>query len=457
MPQQEANPLANLGVPAVPAPSAAPASTDANPLATLGTEATPASSTTTDKPGVIQRSIQGAGDFAKPIAALMAPPATPTEHVVSAISGGGAGLTAYRIAKNLVGSVDAAIKSAPGEYADAANNVVWAVNDFHNKNYRDALADAVSAGTTLAPSMVPGGQDTRDLANGIRPSGDLARPLTKDALTAGSMLAGGELLGPEEEAAQASAAARLKVNPFRAAVKGAEVAQPAAQGALTDAATAAAKDSGVAAAPNAGGFRTALDDTISKTAKAERAQYDRINQAAGTDLKNLYERESELEDAADDPSNIVQKPAIQVELQRTRMQIANGESKAAESGVDAQKAVRQAKDLTQQRYALQEVKSKLFNHESIVEGDATTGTPEKINVDSAIKAVQKLDKPSRFAPEGSPSRLEQALGEEGAKTLKQNLYDAQKLGQRAVNYQTAAKWLAGALGVGGTFAKMLGH
>lgn len=446
---QATDPYASIAAPA-PAPAADPYASIAVPIAP-------------PQASVVDRSIQGAKDFAKPIADLVKPPEGATEQLTAAIGGGGGALAAYRIAKNIVSAVDNAVKSAPSDYADAAQNVMRAVKDFHNKDYRNALADAVSAGSTLAPTVIPGGKDTRDLANGIRPGGDLARPLTKDILTAGTMLAGGEALGPEEEAANA-AASRLKVNPFRQAVKGAEVAQPAAQGAITDAAAAATKDTGVSAGPATGSFRTAADDTIAKASKAERAQYDRINQAAGVDLKDLYERESDLEDAMDDPTNIVQKPKLQVELERTRMQIANGESKASESGVDAQKAVRQAKDLTQQRFAVQDFKSKVLNNESVVEGNALHGAEEKINIPNAIKAVERMDKPSRYAPEGTPTRLQQALGKDGATAIKQSLYDAQKLGASALSKQEllanivkTAKVLGYSVGAIGGLYEILKH
>jgi hypothetical protein len=37
--------------------------------------------------------------------------------------------------------------------------------------------------------------------------------------------------------------------------------------------------------------------------------------------------------------------------------------------------------------------------------------------------------------------LQQALGDDGAKALKQGLYDAQKAGQTALTKQDAAKWM----------------
>lgn len=443
MPPQttQTDPYASI---AAPAPAA-----QADPYAAIAVPIPPAQA------GAVDRSIQGAKDFAQPIADLVKPPETPTEQVVHAVGGGGGALAAYRIAKNLVATVDNAVKSTPEQYKQAAADVSRAVQEFHDKDYRNAISSAVSA--AAGTGVIPGGQGVRELSEGARPGGDLARPLTKDILTTGTMLAGGEALAPEEEAG-AAAASRLKVNPFRTKIQsalatpeaaGAAAAQPTAQAAIGDAAGAAATDSGLAATSQTGGFRTALDDTLSKTAKIERAQYDRINEAAGVDLKNLYDREGELQDAIDDPTNIVAKPKIQTELERTRMQIANGEAKAAEGGIDAQKSLRQAKDLTQQRFALQDLKAKLFNNESIIEGNSAAGVPEKINVPNAIKAVERMDKPSRYAPEGTPTRLQQALGKDGATNLKRDLYDAQKAGQNAMDSRALRNKVLTLLGVGG--------
>jgi hypothetical protein len=55
------------------------------------------------------------------------------------------------------------------------------------------------------------------------------------------------------------------------------------------------------------------------------------------------------------------------------------------------------------------------------------GTPETINVDSAVKALQKLQD-SR--PYGG-SRLEQALGKENANQLLKDIYSAQRAGASA--------------------------
>jgi hypothetical protein len=90
----------------------------------------------------------------------------------------------------------------------------------------------------------------------------------------------------------------------------------------------------------------------------------------------------------------------------------------------------------------------VFDNESVVSGNTAAGAPESVNVKTAIKAVEKLDKPSKYAPAGTPTRLEQALGKDGAAAVKKNLYAAQKAGQTAVNWNTAAKWLGGIVGAG---------
>jgi hypothetical protein len=149
--------------------------------------------------------------------------------------------------------------------------------------------------------------------------------------------------------------------------------------------------------------------------------------------------------ALDDPTNIANRGKLERELDTTNLAIGNGESTALEKGVVTEDWLRAAKSLTQQRYAMQEVKAKLFNNESVVEGDVAAGADETINTEAAIKAVQKLDKPSKFAPEGSPSRLRQAFGDKGADALKKGLYEANKQGLHALNTRKIARW---ALGIG---------
>lgn len=225
-------------------------------------------------------------------------------------------------------------------------------------------------------------------------------------------------------------------------IQGGKASQAPAQAALRSGAQVAAADAGVEAGSQGGGMRTVLDDAIGNAAKQERGLYDTLNKASGTDLKTLYDHESDVQEALDDPTNIANRSSLQKELKVTQDSIVKGESQATANGVDP-KTLTTAKAATQQRYAMETVKQKLFNNESVVNGNAEHGAQETINVKSAIRQVENLDKPSRYAPEGSPSRLGQAFGADGVKSLKQGLYDAQKAGESAASIQRVMKWVGG--------------
>lgn len=237
-------------------------------------------------------------------------------------------------------------------------------------------------------------------------------------------------------------------------IQGEKVAQAPAKAALRSGASASAVDAGVEAGAQGGSIRSLLDDPIESLATKERAAYDTINDASGTDLKSLYDHANDVQEALDDPTNITQRSALQKELQTTQSQIADGEAAAQKNGVDPD-TLNEAKEMTKQRYAMENINQKLFNNEGVISGNIEHGSPETINVNSAIRQVENLDKPSKFAPRGTPSRLQQAFGEDGAANLKQSLYDAQKAGQTALNKQVWAKRIASAAGATGVGYEVL--
>ena len=265
----------------------------------------------------------------------------------------------------------------------------------------------------------------------------------------------GNLVAPTTEAAavpepgivNTEAAEVPKPGIVKQIVQGEKVAQPGARAALRSGAQASAVDAGVEASAETGGsIRSLMNEPIESLAAKERAAYDTINNASGTDLKSLYDHVEAVQDALDDPTNVSNRSALQEDLKNTQESIAKGEAKATENGVDPN-TLNQAKEMTKQRYSMENVDSKLFNNEGVVNGNVEHGAPETINIKSAIRQVENLDKPSKFAPRGTPTRLEQALGVDGAKALKQGLYDAQKAGQTAATRQTVAKWVGGSLGL----------
>jgi hypothetical protein len=212
--------------------------------------------------------------------------------------------------------------------------------------------------------------------------------------------------------------------------------QPGAQSTFREAAAASARDAGageMAIDPNAS-IRALPDKPIAEAAKIEDSLYKTVNDAAQTDMKSLYDYREELQDALADPQTIGQRTALQKELYAAERSIKTGEANIqATLGKDAPDLIQQAKAATQQRYAMEEGAKKLFNNESVVNGNVAHGYPESINVDNAIKAAENLDKPSKFAPRGTPTRLQQMFGEEGAKAFKQGLYDAKAAGQKVMD------------------------
>jgi hypothetical protein len=230
-------------------------------------------------------------------------------------------------------------------------------------------------------------------------------------------------------------------------IQGEKVAQAPAKATFRTGAQASATDAGVEAGAQGGSIRSLLDDPIESVATKERAAYDTINEASGTDLKSLYDLRNKLQDGLEDPTQIANEDKLNTRLEQTEAQIKTGEAQATKNGVDPD-TLTDAKNMTKQRYAMENVNQKLFNNESVISGNEAHGAPESIDVKSAIRQVENLDKPSKFAPRGTPSRLEQAFGADGAQSLKKGLYDAQKAGNTAVTRAKIAKWVGGIAGVG---------
>ena len=227
--------------------------------------------------------------------------------------------------------------------------------------------------------------------------------------------------------------------------------QAKAQPALRTAAESAASDAGVMTGDTSGSIRTLLDEPIEKASVVERELYDSLNKASGTDLKDLYEEREALQDAIEDPTMIGQKTLLRNHLGEIQQRIDVGEANVrAKLGTDAPGMMKQAIGATQQRYSMEDVAKKVFNNESVVKGNIEHGASESVNVDSAIRQVENLDKPSRYAPRGTPTRLEQALGEQGAKSLKDGLYEAQAAGKKVLDRNWFIGKIAGTTAVGGT-------
>jgi hypothetical protein len=254
--------------------------------------------------------------------------------------------------------------------------------------------------------------------------------LVGDAASAALASWGGEAIGarlmPEAGAAEVSVvpeAETAEPSLFQKITKGKEVAQKPATAALRTGAEGV-----TTVQPES--LRTVLEEPIDRIEGEAKANYRQIDKASGTDFKSLNEKVSNTDNQMRQLTDTEADQALAEKLEASRTglidKIAKAKQQALDNGVDPgllDKADAQFK----QAQALRDVESKVFKNPNIVQGNTAMGTPETINVDSAVKALQKLQD-SR--PYGG-SRLEQALGKENANQLLKDIYSAQRAGASA--------------------------
>lgn len=236
-------------------------------------------------------------------------------------------------------------------------------------------------------------------------------------------------------------------------IKGEKVAQPAADAALRQGASAASKEAGLSTVqPNS--LRTVLEDPIDSLETQAKAQYRQIDQAAGTDFKALNDKlsntEYQIRQLTETEADIAKE--AQLEQSRTAIieKIEAAKHEAIANGVDPE-ILDEADATFKQANALRDVEAKVFKNSGVVKGNVVHGTPETVNVDAAVKALQKLQDADSFGG----SRLEQAFGKAGAKAVLDDMYAAQRAGVKAMTRQQWAVRLtklgltAGGLTLGG--------
>jgi hypothetical protein len=263
--------------------------------------------------------------------------------------------------------------------------------------------------------------------------------------------AGAELAGEATEAAGqgVKAAGEAVGNTVKQVVKGAKVAQEPAKEALREGGRAAQVESGIAEASP-----SSLRETLAKPIEASENKadelYKQIDDASGADFKALGTRlknaNRALRKAVDD-TEVAKATGDRDDIEKA---IEVAKQKATEGDVDPS-VLDEADSHFKRMSALSDVESKVFKNPSIITGNSAHGTPEALNVDSAIKAFQKLQDSEKY---GAP-RLEQAFGKDGAKALLDNLYAAQREGVHAVKMQKIAKWVGGGLLLTGAGRKVL--
>jgi len=253
------------------------------------------------------------------------------------------------------------------------------------------------------------------------------------ALETGAAVAGGSA-ALDTVAAGASALKPV----VQDAIKGESVAQPAAQAALRTNPWAAARAANQS-------LSTTLDAPIEKAAAARQSAYNLLDNSAGTDVKALYSKlentEYQIRQLTDTQEDVQKEAVLEKARTATMDKIAEARQNVIEKlgTKNGPEAFDKADQLFKQEQALKDLQSKVFKNPNIVQGNTAAGTPETVNVDSAVKALQKMQNDTSY---GSP-RLEQAIGKDSAKKMLADLYAAQRAGQKAISRQDFAKLLAG--------------
>lgn len=203
--------------------------------------------------------------------------------------------------------------------------------------------------------------------------------------------------------------------------------------------------------------RELLTNPINRAKAIAKSGYDQIEQATGVDLKVIQQK---LDNTIDEINKLTGTEAdlakeAQLEKARTELMDEVDEAKKAATakGIPAD-AIDKADEAWKQHKALSEVNEAVFDNEGVIKGNAAHGTAETINVDNAIRNLEKLNNKVKY---GAP-RLQQAFGADGADRLLKDMYAAQREGVKGMTVKSwekiagaAVKWAARGL-VGGAAA-----
>lgn len=450
-PQTGANsdPLAQLGVPATSTPAGNQNSND--PLNSIGVPAVPATAPP-EQPGVLSRIAEGAKQFAAPVVDTLKPPETPTEQVTHAVAGDN-GLEAYRGAKQIVQSVEGLIKASAAEYPQAVKDYQQAVQDFHNRNYRNAAASGVSLGSDVLgmvqPTAVPAAQNVRELAQGAKPGGNMATPLTRDVLTAGTALLGG---AEADSGAVSDAISEIPgriANPFRKVGEayqktfmGSDI-QPTLKSGIKDVWNNVADESGVPR-PTTSSVQDMGEQVGDSILARSKANFKKIDAATDNRFSGLQKSLKDVNNALRSVTNDAEEQALMVRKIRLELQTDQMFDEALVNGV-TRDTVDAAKADFKKAQAIFDT-----NHQIRM---STTGVrpgmpgaedvPEEVNPKSLMNRSNKLY---------NSGRIQEAMGEDNASDLIGHTAKAQKMARNVARNRKAAAVVGGGAVAGAELA-----
>jgi len=253
------------------------------------------------------------------------------------------------------------------------------------------------------------------------------------------------LTGGEAGAEGSGVANAEKPGIIQQLIKGEDVNQPMAQGAVRSAVQQSAEGAGTANdslvsdiqnKPILENDSTILDDHLSALRQQEKAAYRAVDDTVGFDLKQekaqLSNDQYKLSQLGNTESDINQRGNLIEAINDSTDRIAEAESKLKDAGIDP----KEADAIHQQRMAGMQFKKALVQN---------TNPDGSVNVDGLLNASKKL----RFDPKYG-DRLTQFFGsKQTADDYMAKLMDAQNAGIAAMKARSILKWTAIGLGIGG--------
>lgn len=228
-----------------------------------------------------------------------------------------------------------------------------------------------------------------------------------------------------------------KPNIFKQIIQGEKVAQPAVQQAIRRGVQTATENAGTADESVAANIenqpllnrnQTIVDEHLSALRGLEQDAYERMDEAAGFDVKaekaQLANDQYKLKQLGNTDADAAMKDKLTASIEDSQARIADAEAKMQDAGVDPT----EADAIHKQRMAGADFRKALIQ--------STSSDGQTVNVDGLLNASKKL----QFTKYGD--RLQQFFGsKEAADDFMSNLEQAQKLGNGAVKARQVARWL----------------
>jgi hypothetical protein len=274
---------------------------------------------------------------------------------------------------------------------------------------------------------------------GTGETGILTNPITAAILPGGQgevaepALAGGLREAKEGIAALREGAATARAGEegpgfIKQVLKGKQVAQEPAKAAIRTAAGAGEEE------PILETSKTVVDKPLSALAQQEKAAYQKMDQAAGFDVKATKAKLSDAEYKIKQPEiDDAMRARLQKVIDTSKQNIADAETRMRAANVDP----KEADVFHTRRMAGTDFKKVLIRN--------TSPDGESVNVDGLLKASKQL----RFSKYGD--RLAQFMGKDGADKFMTQLQDAQKTGVHALKVRRLAEIAAGTIGTAGAY------